>query len=349
MEGNIKQKSGSNSTNLQIAGNVTVGITATEARQIALDVFKANFYELSEKAGKIAAKRAEEITEEFIKKSYKQFPDVNLKLEEPSMQYSIFNVQKEYAKTGDANLKEQLLQILLERINSDENSLKQIILDEAINTVPKLTQTQINFLSLIFSVININHYEVTSISSFNNCINNKIMCFYSTDIGQKQFYSHILYSNCCSMLSEGSTYKPLEEIFLSRYKGLFNKGFTEAEFVSEVDTNIDLYRNLFIRCQQDISKIQLNAMNDDVLKSSLQKFHITENTDKIIGFFNKTTMSIDEVKNVLIKINPQVNQLLNLWRNDQIKVLNLTSVGMSIAILNYNKMTNENIAIDTLI
>ena len=60
MDEKMKQESGDNSENVQIGGNVNIGVTAAEARQIAIDVFKANFYTFSEKAAKKALERAEE-------------------------------------------------------------------------------------------------------------------------------------------------------------------------------------------------------------------------------------------------------------------------------------------------
>lgn len=53
-----KQKSGDNSYNIQ-AQSVNVGVTYTEARQISMDVYEANFYRLSETAANKAKDRAE--------------------------------------------------------------------------------------------------------------------------------------------------------------------------------------------------------------------------------------------------------------------------------------------------
>ena len=122
MDEKMKQESGDNSENVQIGGNVNIGVTAAEARQIAIDVFKANFYTFSEKAAKKALERAEELTDEFIAKFYVKIPELESKLQEPSVQSSMFNTQKEYAKSGDSELKEQLLNISIERINAEERS-----------------------------------------------------------------------------------------------------------------------------------------------------------------------------------------------------------------------------------
>jgi hypothetical protein len=64
------------STAIQAGGNVTItGLTYTDVRNVALDVFKANFYELAGVAKEIAKARAEEITEAFLSKLQQENPD----------------------------------------------------------------------------------------------------------------------------------------------------------------------------------------------------------------------------------------------------------------------------------
>lgn len=155
MGNKMLQISGHNSTNIQIAGDVTIGVSIENAKEIALNVFKNNFLELSEKASSVALTRAEEIVNEFILKLYDKNQNIIDKLQDPAIQYSLFNVQREYAKTGDIGLKEQELKLLIERIGSEERSLKQIVLDEAIETLPKLSLEQLNFICYIFIVDNL--------------------------------------------------------------------------------------------------------------------------------------------------------------------------------------------------
>mgnify|MGYP000117896027 CR=1 FL=1 len=63
------QKGGANSTNIQVEElSVVQGLTYPEVRQVAIDVFKANFYDLAGEAKAIASDRAEKVTEDFLKK-----------------------------------------------------------------------------------------------------------------------------------------------------------------------------------------------------------------------------------------------------------------------------------------
>lgn len=64
---------GDNSTNTTVAGDVNIsGITYSEAREIALGVFKANFFDLSIEAKQKADVRVEEITDKVIEQKIKK-------------------------------------------------------------------------------------------------------------------------------------------------------------------------------------------------------------------------------------------------------------------------------------
>lgn len=345
----MDQKSGENSTNLQIAGNVTIGISATEARQIALDVFKANFYEFSEKAAKKAMERAEEITDEFIAKFYNKIPELENKLQEPSVQSSMFNAQKEFAKTGDKELKEQLLDLLLQRINSDERSLKQIVLDEAISIIPKLTKDQINTLSLIFSAVYFNHRDIVNLNALENYINNKLVNFYPEKQISYSFFTHLQFTGCCTILSEGSTYKPLLEILKSRYKALFTKGFTNEELIAEFKENIQLLQPLIIRCLQNPLKIQFNSLNNEVFDSKITELNLGEIGQRAKQFENKFLMNDTEIEQFLVSKNTKISNLFRDWKEKDFKTITPTSVGFAIAIMNYNRQTNSNIDFESFI
>jgi len=59
---------GDGATAVQAAGNVSithVGLSYSEVRDVALDVFRSNFYQLAGPAMETARARAEEITESF--------------------------------------------------------------------------------------------------------------------------------------------------------------------------------------------------------------------------------------------------------------------------------------------
>ena len=99
---NQRQEASSESTAIQAGRDISIainGISCSDARNIALDVFNANFYKLSEQAALKAVKRAEEITEKFLFRLQKENPEGLVKACEPDFDVHYFQFRKNMQKT----------------------------------------------------------------------------------------------------------------------------------------------------------------------------------------------------------------------------------------------------------
>ena len=147
---NQTQKSGSGSKNIQIGQLNSYGISVADVKEICTDLFKNNFEELAGQAMVTAVERNEFITDKIIEKLQSKNPDGIGVAADPDFQSSVFSVQREFAKSGDENAAELLTDLLVERSKITSRNLQQIVLNEALLVVPKLTAAQINALVLIF-------------------------------------------------------------------------------------------------------------------------------------------------------------------------------------------------------
>lgn len=332
-----------------VQGDYYNGITESQARQVALDVFKANSIELAKTANDTAIRRAKELTEEFLQNLFNNDSNIIEKFKEPAIQSSFVTAQIEYAKTGDTVTKEMLVNALNERILSPEQTLKQKILDEAITTMSKITIDQINFLSLWFSILH-KKAPVGNKLNLKDFIESRILKFYNKSFNSNQFFPHLYYTNCVKVLPAGSTFKPIEEIFKNRYSGIFSKGFTEKDFKNKVDNEIQKYGDLIITCLNDSSKLQFNAIDEYTLKLRIRELGFESKEKEILILDNQQRKDIESVKMELIELCPEIQELLELWKNEsEVKALELTPVGLVIAILNYNRITGDNVDIDLFI
>ena len=139
-----KQISGDNTQNLQAGRDIVIrGLSYTETKDLvkteAQLVFKQNSLLLANEAYNLVLSRSEELLDSFLKKLEEKKPESIETMRDPGMQYSLFNAQKEYAKTGDRNLADLLEDILVERAQNPKRDLMQIVLDECISVAPKLT------------------------------------------------------------------------------------------------------------------------------------------------------------------------------------------------------------------
>ena len=191
-------ESGDDSINLQgkdVAFNQNnYGISYSDAKEIAMDVFKRNFYDLGDNVKNIVNERAEEILDNYFEKLLHEGPKYIENTADPDIRYLIYEVQKNYARRGDKITEELLVETLVQRTISKNNLTKELVLNEAIITIPKLTSKQMDILSLIFLVRYGNYIYEVPVESFNNIIDKTIE---DLTISKKRiFFEHLQYAGC---------------------------------------------------------------------------------------------------------------------------------------------------------
>lgn len=189
-----RQEAGDGSTNYQ-AETITVvqGISYRDARDIALDVYQQNFIKLSEYAAQVALGRAEEFIDDFLGKIQSKNPALLEQMSQPSIQNSLYCAQKQYAVTGDKELKGLLLDLVVQRCEQEDRSIHQIVLDEAIELAPKLTVEQMDALTLNFIVYKTVFYDVRSHETLLEHIRHQILPFTESLKLDTSCYEHLTY------------------------------------------------------------------------------------------------------------------------------------------------------------
>lgn len=334
-----KQEAGDGSTNLQGQSIViNQGISYSDAKDIALDVYKANYIQLSQDAAELARDRAEELTDDFLAKLKEEKEEAISEVSTPDMQSAIYEAQKQYARTGDKDLEELLVDILVERAITPDRNIKQIVLDEALLVAGKLTAEHMDALTINFLMTKVQKQDLLNLDSIVTHINKEIIPFISELSDASSCYEHLEYAGCGSIM-EASTIKPIEELYLAKYPALFSKGFTEEKFRNDVGEPA-LFKRLLIRCFHYVNNLQLSCMNVEVIKHVSQEQNISvEHMNKLISLFNSTLMNKVEVKDYFLDKTPPIKGLFDLWSKSSISKFTLTTVGIAIAQANYKRKT----------
>ncbi|NLR59306.1 hypothetical protein HGH93_14410 [Chitinophaga polysaccharea] len=344
-----EQKSGSDSTNIQAGGDVNFGLSYGDLRQAVMDIFKANFYELSEAAKQLAMKRAEEITKSFLEEFLEKHAQHTTKLQEPGVQASLFEVQKAYAKTGDKELGQRLLAVMLQRVCSKERSIRQIVLDEAIEVLPKLTDAEVKLLTLSVSATKIKYTDINSPRNFENFIKNALLKFFPDSITPAES-SHLQYCGCFTLpMGMSKMYMSLGEYLGHRYRGLLTHGFTEEEFkVASDGRELDSLGDFVIKSLRDEHCYQFNAMFDAEFDNKLAKHSLGTTATSLKNLWMRKAMTKEEVEALLIEMDPRMKMLIYAWNRTILSAMELTPVGYAIAAANFNHVMNGDIDFLTL-
>lgn len=328
-----RQQGGDDSTNIQSAGDVTVvgGASVDEVRDIALDVFRKNFLELGAQAADLARGRAERLTENFLSELERRLPAGLGTARDPDMQYSLFNAQREFARSGEPDLEAALVDLLVDRAGEQERSTRAVVLNEAITVAPKLTVAQRRAIATCF---------LLKYTTWRGPLN--IDVFYQLDIRQSLLpvvdglprhqsdYQHIEYVGA-GAVGIGSV--DLGTALIHQAPGCFTTGFTR----DEVPTLGNLLDNskLIVPCIRDDTRLQIAAQHEDDLDAAAAATGASDQlTDdqltELRAVFGRGRLAPQIALEELTTRVPESSELVTVWQESALKNLTLTSVGLAI-------------------
>jgi hypothetical protein len=337
------QVAGDGSTNIQAESvAVTVaGPTYGEVREIAKDVFEANFYRLAAAAQDLARERVDWMVDQYIAKLRQENLSDLSQVRSPDLQYALAVAQREYARSGERDLGETLVALLVDRTRQTERTLHQIALNESLETVAKLTTDQLDALSLIFLLRYTVNGTIHSLDGLTQFLEQDIHPFVHTLSTKLATYQHLEYSRCGSIsLPETS----IEHLFTTTYPGLFCRGFSLDALAQIIPNTESMFGDppLVIRCLRDDALFQVNALNHGAFKDDWARTPFVESVRDVLWQLHISRLfPHSEVRDDLITRCPGLALLFTAWAASVIGRMTLTTVGMTIGHANYHRRTNK--------
>lgn len=322
------QRSGDNSVNIQgETVTVTQGLSYAEARQAALDVFEANFYRLAGLAKDTARKRAEELVDNFLAEAQKAGAPID-EAQNPDMQYAVFAAQKAFARSGDGDLGDLLVALLIDRAKQANRDLKQIVLNESLEVAPKLTVEQMDALSVIWLIKYTRRLGLTDLNGLEAYLRTSILPFVSHLTIRPSCYQHIEFSGCGSISLGSAT---VEHCLLNSYPGLLSKGVTPEEAKSSFRKVTEVAPSLIVPCLHDPARVQAGVLNEADVDTVGATVEAREDLKRLLL---QARMSEGEVRKFVLERIPDLERLFKTWDESFMKNTTLTSVGIAIAAAN---------------
>jgi len=333
-------KATKDSTAIIADGDVYVGLTYEDAKNVALDTFRANFYELAGVAQTIVDERVEYITDKILEGLKKEHPDGLDQAQDPGFMSALYEAQMGYVKSGDEDLEKVLINLLVDRSKETSRNLKQLVLNEAIKTAERITAEQADILSLIFIITKTRNNRISSHQEFSDYFSQQVLPLLVAPPNDTNLF-HLSSTGCGDVLLGGFS---LEGSFVTHYDGLFTKGFELTEEISN-----KLSRNtidtLIRPCLNDNSKWQVNIVSKDKLDNYEPFLSIPpEEQEQIRELCSLGIMDHNEIRDKTIELLPAMKDLYEIWENTKLKLIRLTGVG--IAIGHSNLIRKTGLAID---
>jgi hypothetical protein len=316
---------GAESTNLQAGRDIVYGVTAAEARQIALDVYDANYLRLTGVAEDIARDRAERITREFIETLQARNPAGLASMSDPDMLRTLYAAQEGYACSGEDDLEEALVDLLVDRAGQAERDLKTHVLNQAVATLPKLTKKQRSATAIVLCVKYTRYTGPFNLSDFYDYVGRYLGPFVDDIPETPGDFGYMDYTGVGSVITLSET--PLAMAFQELASGFFSTGFSREDAPEPWIPFLD-DPEVFMPCLRDPQKLQIRA------RSMVEMRELAEarNIPTLITSAG-ARMNINEIRTDMVAHVPSLETLFDKWGSSGIPSLatfNLTSVGIAI-------------------
>lgn len=335
------QQASDGSTAIQAARDVLVvntGLSYAEAREVALDVFRANFMQLVGEAKDAATKRAEEVTDKFLAKLQQENAQGVEQARSPDFQYGLYTVQRDYARTADKDLGDLLVDLLVDRTKHPDRDMLQIVLNESLSVASKLTINQLSALSVIFFLKYCNTRGVVTLASLGEQLDKFVKPFIDKLPATSVSYQHLQFAGCGSVQLASIS---LEDVLWQRYQGLFVRGF-DPTALNGCTFFLNPSQQIVVKSAYDSTKSVIRAQNAEHLDLVLTAHRVSAtDAERVKSVFAQNRLSADEIRAKSTEVRPYLASLFDLWNKTELHNFMLTSVGIALGHANTKRMTGE--------
>ncbi|MFG3198015.1 LPO_1073/Vpar_1526 family protein [Streptomyces sp. NPDC048208] len=306
-----KQRAGDEALNLQagrdlIVAGMSYEDTKAVAKDAAMEVFKENATKLVREAHDIAYKRAEEFAENFLDEIIRSHPNALKKMRDPGVQANIFEAQSSYAITGDAELGDLLVGLLIDRIEQEERDLAHLALNSAIGLAKELRSAHVSLLAINFFLKGI-VIPVDSVAQLAPAMDDALHTLQDAlyAIGEQDL--DYLVGKGCLILASGQV--SIAKYLRINLPGLFTRGFNAQEWpeglplldapfvVQDADdpnyhridvvTKRDLDALLDSCERQDLRGIAAEAMRQNVMQDYEIEARLSSQVPRLANIFSR--------------------------------------------------------------
>ncbi|MCX6221935.1 MAG: hypothetical protein NTZ69_13225 [Bacteroidia bacterium] len=323
------------------------GLSATDVKELARSVFIENFPKLQEVAKIEAEKNRDLFITELDNKIQEKLNQEEInRFNKPDIQFVLKDAIISASRKDNKENRTILSNLIIDRVKSDGIEFKEIVYNEAINTISRLTKNHLDILAFTFITRYATFVDVKDLDNLEQLLRANICPFINFSSSNAQF-QHLEYSDCAN-ISIASTY--LEAAFRKSYSNLFlidQSPFIDKPAYDAWNLQPDL-KPIFLRPSDDCENyyfIQRTAEEIQQERDRLIKGDIPDFIDLSKDFLT----FVKGVNEIAAEIKSKFDfgeRLFKQYNETKVGHLTLTSVGLVIGASHLEAKTGERLDID---
>lgn len=250
-------------------------------------------------------------------------------LKEPDFQYMLGSAQEAYARSGEASVKDTLVDIIARRSKAPEASREALALNDAASRAPKLTTQEFASLSIAYILKYTISNEINSIDTLAAWFKKDILPFIDDLSTDDAAYWHIDSQSVGSQTAFG---QDLRAILIQRYGGLLGVGFELSDLEASYPDRKAALSDILCTSVLENGMYQPRATSKDVfLKAYAGKGFSEAELNSIWAHYEGTIPNGDEFVGFVESKCPGFARLWKIWSETPLKSLQLNAAGLAIA------------------
>ncbi|HEV2265596.1 MAG TPA: LPO_1073/Vpar_1526 family protein [Stellaceae bacterium] len=318
---------------IQAAGSVTIntGITPTQMNEIMIGLAKQlSLYQAD--AERLANQRLERFRQEILNEFSKPHRANAEAFKDPDFQYLLNRAQHAYARIGDEQVGDTLVQMIAERSQCADRNRVSLVLNQAVETVAVLTENEFAELGLLFLMAQTRNNRINNLAAFKVYVETLISPLLDNVSLENSSYAYLVAQQCISINFVGSI--PLERLLIGNYGGIFCDGFALEEVKSHIgndDEKFALVMRHLMPCLNDSNKLQFKAINSDLAKEQLDKSGLDQSaTQNLVNLFSAKMWNGQKLIEKLKPTIPDYERLAKIWSETPLHQSTPTALGTAI-------------------
>jgi hypothetical protein len=267
----MNQKVNDGSTAYQSNGEMTVnnGMTFTDVRQLFEDLFERNFPRLVDAAAEKAQDNLLKFYNEVESKLKEHEGTIDFgKFTKPNTQYLLSSTIMEAARTGN-NL-DFLSEALVTSLHSDSSEMLDIIAEQALGLIPRLTNLHISTITLnqyIIHIVKANIHDFSELAHQDSAVLKILGDFNNINMGTIHYIASLGIASYVNIMG----YNLYESTFKQRYPDLYSTK-KENEIKSDIESKSPSMKKMFdVFETKNVFQLTLNPVGQLIALINLKK------------------------------------------------------------------------------
>lgn len=324
--------------------NIQQGLTYSEAKDLVISVVDQKLISFKDEAKAIYDQRTDEF-KKLLTDKIKNLPEEEIaKLKEPDTQLTLVEAAKISGRKQNEELRNLLANLVVSRIKNDKTGkeeLKNIVYNEAISTINKLTVDQLKIITLCYLLRYTSYGGIISWDTFKIYLNTYIKPFLGFKNTDAEF-QHLEYAGCGSI---GIGSWDLLNIYRHQYSFLFFN-LVEKKEIDDLKLTDDI-KTVAVKLDTKEDKYFLRFKNKTDLKNYLKEKQVDdETTNKLTSIYEGHIKNNDEIKKKIEEETDIGKELTSILEKSALNHLSLTSVGIAIGASYFEQVVGEKIDIN---